>query len=276
MTVNVTTGLRGVEDLSQAAAGGTFSRTRNVNGTSTTGNITKINASNFPILATADATAVTNGGGAATYPGPAITELANRVRAGVDTVANMRAWTTTPTAYQLAFLLATGAVYYWNSTSTATDDGATVIKQTSIATGRWIELNSQAGSIATGGNNAPIVTLEAIGSLAGIGLNYFDYQVCPVAFTISKVVLLCPSSSSSGTITVDLLKQDTSGVGSPSSLYSVTAKPTLTCNGGIVWATYTSGAGFPDTIAIPAGALLAAQLSGTIPAGSEDLKVLLY
>ena len=37
-----------------------------------------------------------------------------------------------------------GAFFYWDETSTATDDGATVVKVTSVTTGRWLVLNKDA------------------------------------------------------------------------------------------------------------------------------------
>ncbi len=145
MTVSITAGLRGVEDVHQAAAGGTFPRTRIVDNVSVTGDVTIFNASNFPILATADAAAVTNAGGAATFPGPAITEGVNRVREPVATVAAFRALTTTPVANQTCFCAETTATYFWNPTSTTADDGDLIVKQTSITTGRWLKTAAVTG-----------------------------------------------------------------------------------------------------------------------------------
>ncbi len=142
MTVSVTTGLRGLEDMNQAAAGGTFNRTRIVNNVSVTGAVTLINASNFPILATADALAVTNAGGAATFPGPAITEGVHRFRAPVATIVALRALTTTPTADQLCFCTEKIAPYAWDATSVAVDDGNLVVQQTGIVTGRWVKTHA--------------------------------------------------------------------------------------------------------------------------------------
>ncbi len=52
--------------------------------------------------------------------------------------ASLRAETYAPKPADLVQIESINAALVWNQTSTAADDGANVIKQTNIATGRWI------------------------------------------------------------------------------------------------------------------------------------------
>lgn len=114
------------------------------------------------------------------------------------------------------------------------------------------------------------LVFEGIGHLPGmIGYN-LDEHVLVVDLTITGIVLMCPRSATSGTITVDLLKCAPGGA--PTSLYSVNPKPTLTCNGGYAVATF-SGADLPDITTLAAGEILIARITSA-GGGSYDLKVM--
>lgn len=66
---------------------------------------------------------------------------------GLSSIGDLR--TLSPQAPEMATLLGSatptdgnGANYYWNSTSTATDDGYNVVAVTGITTGRWLRMGT--------------------------------------------------------------------------------------------------------------------------------------
>lgn len=93
------------------------------------------------------------------------------------------------------------------------------------------------------------------------------------AKTLGKIVISSDTSGTTGAITVDILKKDTTG-GTLTTLFTTVAKPTLTANGGLTWSVVT-GAGLPDVVAIPDGAVLVLQINGA-PIDAENIKVELY
>jgi hypothetical protein len=133
--------------------------------------------------------------------------------------------------------------------------------------GNFNWLMQQVGNIS----QAQAFQFEAVGNLQAIGAaNLGMYRVL-VATTITAIALTCATTPASGTITIDILTCASGGT--PTSLYSVNPKPTLTCNGGYASAV---SANVPDTVALAVGDLLFVRLSGTPPAGAYDLQVAVY
>jgi len=65
----------------------------------------------------------------------------------LGTLSDLRAMAGTPNVQVLVQGLSSigdqnGGTYYWNSSSTATDDGFTVVKVTTVTTGRWIRMTN--------------------------------------------------------------------------------------------------------------------------------------
>lgn len=276
MSVTKTTTKIGIEDANIAAAGGTFSRTRVVNGSTTTGTVSYFNAGSFPFT-TANQSTITGAGWAATNPSAFAAELGPVLAASVANATALQAITWTPTANQLILVGDQRRPFVWDAASTAADDGVLIIKVTAITTGRFRAVTAgsadTATSVASTAIPAPFAEFEAIGDLAAMVALDVGSCIIARAVTIERISLVCPSSAAAGTITVDLLKEDTVGAGL-TSLYSAVAKPTLTCNAGAVWAT-TSGASLPDTVILPANCRLVARIDGA-PAGCTDLKVQVY
>ena len=106
-----------------------------------------------------------------------------------------------------------------------------------------------------------------------IGLD-IDSNIVKNPATIKVITLLCPQSASSGVITVDLLRLNSPGVGPPTTLFTSVPKPTLTCNGGYVWAAFSGGA-LPDIVNLAANSLLVARIVSA-PQECYDLTVLVY
>jgi hypothetical protein len=140
MSVEIKTSKLGLEDFQQSAASTTFNRSRKVGGVVTTAPVTGINAGNMLVLDDPSQLKVTKAGGAATYPGPAIGELAGRVRQAVADVAALR---TVPTANAVArqavWVESKQTFYAWSSTGVLADDGNYVIAPNDVGggAGRW-------------------------------------------------------------------------------------------------------------------------------------------
>lgn len=106
------------------------------------------------------------------------------------------------------------------------------------------------------------------------GVTVVDYYVnSGSAKTLGKIVISSDLSGSTGEIEIDILKKDTVG-GSLTTLFTTVANPTLTANGGLTW-TVVTGAGLPDVVSIPDGAVLVLQIVNA-PADAENIKVELY
>jgi hypothetical protein len=112
----------------------------------------------------------------------------------------------------------------------------------------------------------------ATGDLAVIASadTIMDAYLIPGLFTISAIEVLCPLSTPSGTVEIDLLAATTTG-GSFTSLYTSNTKPVLTLAGGASFATFT-GANLPNTTSLAAGTVLACKILDAEP-GAQDLIV---
>lgn len=183
MSAKLIRALLGLQDIEQAAAGGTVNRTVSVDGVSSVYTIDRLNASNFPILATATADQVAAAGGAATYPGPAIGEIAGRVRAGVADVAALAA---IPEAnavdVQAVAVASVKAWFFWSAASVAADDGVSVIAPTdTTGAGRWLKQTAYTADVSVA-VYADVAALQATPAPAdntlhlveGEGLYQFD------------------------------------------------------------------------------------------------------
>lgn len=101
-----------------------------------------------------------------------------------DNILDMRAITATPADGDVYTLLGYytpgdggGGQFYWDATSTATDNGGTIIKVTSITTGRWIRLFSgsvtakQFGARLDGIQDDVAFINNALVAMAGTGIH---------------------------------------------------------------------------------------------------------
>jgi hypothetical protein len=97
-----------------------------------------------------------------------------------------------------------------------------------------------------------------------------DMCIVKGAKTLASLIVLCPLTAASGTITFDIFMKTTPGATATSIL---SAPQTLACNGGANWSTI-SGAAFATT-AIPDGAALILRLVSA-PGGCLDLRADLF
>jgi hypothetical protein len=141
---------------------------------------------------------------------------------------------------------------------------------TTISNGNLTDVRYLLPSIRPPG--PPAFIFEAVGNLAAMIGYDMGAQPAVGSFPIGGIVLLCPKSAASGTITVDLLKA--SAGGSPSTLYTSNPKPTITCNGGYAVATYSSP-NLPNTTSLAAGEILIPRIVNA-PNGCQGLKVMVY
>lgn len=113
----------------------------------------------------------------------------------------------------------------------------------------------------------------ATGDLASIVAadTIMDAFLLPSAMTISAIDVICPFSTASGNVEIDLLSATTTG-GSFASLYTSNTKPSLTLAGGVSFATFT-GANLPNTASLAAGTVLACKILDAEP-GAQDLIVI--
>jgi hypothetical protein len=130
------------------------------------------------------------------------------------------------------------------------------------------------GVVAAKVTNQSFMEMFAIGNLSAMVGFMADYRVnSGGAKTLGRIVLSTDTSGAAGTITVDVLKQNSVG-GSMVTLFTTVAKPTMTSNGGLTW-TIVTGAGLPDVVAIPDGCTISFQIVSA-PADAENIKVELY
>jgi hypothetical protein len=97
-----------------------------------------------------------------------------------------------------------------------------------------------------------------------------DYAIVWTPYTIKAIDIICPKTSSTGEIVIDLLYRATPG-GELSSLYTSNQKPSLSCNGYASWATFT-GNNLPNTIELVQGSIIGFKIISA-PIGCEDLYV---
>ena len=110
----------------------------------------------------------------------------------------------------------------------------------------------------------------AVGSLTQMIDVDADFVVLSNNKKISKIIIACPITPSSGTIEVDILKMNSPG-GSLTSLYTTNSKPTIACNGGYTWAVFESP-NLPNIIDVTKHSILGFRITDA-PSGAKDMKV---
>lgn len=111
------------------------------------------------------------------------------------------------------------------------------------------------------------MTFQGVGSVQAMIDYYLDAIVCLTDTEITGIQITCRATPASGTVEVELFKATPGG--SPTTLYTSSPLPTLTCNGGYASA---ASANLPDVTTVSASDLILAKVTNA-PAGTYDVTV---